>query len=184
MRLDNQVLHDDRPRHRREERILVLVQGVRLQGLGEELLYILLAYVFDDRLYRADAERLLAHELEVLALLAHVDRERDHVHVVVLLDPPDGDRGVQTARVRQHTLFAGHSLPFVRGRALARPGIICTRRARRRGTCRASPRSARRLPRCPSRPVSCRHRTRCRGSHRAQRRRARRLRRARCPTVP
>ena len=73
------------PAHRREQRVLVLVERVGLERLGEELLDVLLAHVLDDRLDRADAERLLAHELEVLALLAHVDRERDDVEVVVLL---------------------------------------------------------------------------------------------------
>ena len=45
MRLLDEVLHDDGPAHRREQRVLVLVERVGLQRLGEELLDVLLAHV-------------------------------------------------------------------------------------------------------------------------------------------
>ena len=108
VRLLDEVLHDDRADHRADERVLVLVERVRLERLGDELLDVLLAHVLDDRLDRADPERLLAHELEVLTLLAHVDRKRDDVDVVVLLQPPDGDRGVQTTGVCEYDFLPSH----------------------------------------------------------------------------
>ena len=72
VRLDHKMLHDDRPRHRREERILVLVERIGPQRLGQELLDVLLTDVLDDGLDRADRERLLPDELEILSLLSDV----------------------------------------------------------------------------------------------------------------
>ena len=72
VRLLDQMLDDDRARERRDQRVLVLVERVGLERLGKELLDVLLAHVEHDGLDRADVERLLPHELEVLALLANV----------------------------------------------------------------------------------------------------------------
>ena len=112
VRLDDEVLDDDRARHRREQRVLVLVQRVGAQGLGEELLDVLLADVLDDGLHRTDVQRLLTHELQVLTLLADVDRERDDIDVVMLLEPLDGDRGVQSAGVCEYNLVPSHESSF------------------------------------------------------------------------
>ena len=112
VRLLDEVLDDDRAAHRREQRVLVLVQRVGAKGLGEELLDVLLADVLDDGLDRADGQRLLAHELQVLALLADVDRKRDDVDVVMLLEPLDGDRGVESAGVCEYDLVPSHESSF------------------------------------------------------------------------
>ena len=128
VRLDDEVLDDDRPRHRREKRILVLVQRVGPERLGEELLDVLLAHVLDDGLDGPDRQRLLAHELEVLSLLANVDGKRDDVDVVVLLEPLDGHRGVQTARIREYYLVPSHESSFrvvPAGRACGRRELRC-----------------------------------------------------------
>ena len=101
-------------------------------ALGEELLDVLLAHVLHDGLDRADVERLLAHELEVLALLADVDGERDDVEVLLLGEPLDGDGGVEPAGVCEYALVLAHCacLSFRAGRLHALSGG--------RGTCRWS----------------------------------------------
>ena len=61
----DEVLHDDRPRQRRHQRVAALVQRVGLQRGGEEVVGELLAGVDDDRLDRAGGERPLAHGVPV-----------------------------------------------------------------------------------------------------------------------
>ncbi len=110
----DEVLHDDRPGHGAHERILVLVERIGLERPGDVLLDVLFAHVFHDRLDGTDIERLLTHELEILALLAHVDRERHDIEIVVLLNPLDRNRGVQSTRIREYTNVFVHVLlgPF------------------------------------------------------------------------
>ncbi len=109
----NKVLDDDRSRHRTYQRILVLIERVRLECLGDELLDVLLADVLDDGLDGADSERLLPHDLEVLSLLAHVHRERDDIDVLLVHQPPYSDGGVQASGVRKYDLVFGHGvIPF------------------------------------------------------------------------
>ena len=102
----DQQLGDQRPSQRRGQRVHVLVQRAGLQRRKDEIADERRFGVHDERLDRARAERFLTHDVEV-AFVAHVDRERDDVEVVLLVDPADCDRGVQPARVRQYRLLHG-----------------------------------------------------------------------------
>src|SRR5659263_214617 len=93
---------------------MVLVERIRLTRLREGLVHVLLADVLHDGLDGTDRERLLAHDLQVLALLTHVDRKRDDVDVLVLAQPLNGDRGVETAGVRENNLLFAHRAAFPR----------------------------------------------------------------------
>jgi hypothetical protein len=57
----------------------------------------LVAGVHDDRLDRAAGERPLADVLHVLATLADVDRDRDHLGPGLLGQPADRDGGVEAS---------------------------------------------------------------------------------------
>ena len=50
---------------------------------------------------RPEVQRLAAHDLVVLPRLAQVDRERDDLGVVLVLDPLEHDAGVEPAAIEQ-----------------------------------------------------------------------------------
>jgi hypothetical protein len=73
----------------------VHVEGVGLEGRQAVLVGELVPDVRDDRLDRATRERALADDVEVLAALADVARDGDHLGPGLLGDPADGNGGVQ-----------------------------------------------------------------------------------------
>ena len=98
---DHEVLGDDRPRQRRHQRVLALVERVGPQR-GEEVLVGELGPQVDDLgLDRTGRERPLADGLEV----ARPDRRRPrgrHLGAPLVGDPLHRHRGVETAGVREH----------------------------------------------------------------------------------
>ena len=75
----HEVLRDERPRQRRDERVLVLVQGVGGERLGQVLLGERLPHVHDEAVERAGFEGLLLDFLKALVLLPHVAHHGDDV---------------------------------------------------------------------------------------------------------
>ena len=99
----DEVLDDHRTRQRGDERVLALVQRVGAQRGDEEVARVLLARVDDLGLDRARGRGPFAdHVLLAGRELADVDRARDHLDAPLLAHPADGDRGVETSRIREH----------------------------------------------------------------------------------
>ena len=107
LRGGDEVLDDQRPGQRGDQRVAVHVEGVGLQRREAELVGVLVAHVGDDRLDRAAVERALADDVHVLAALADVAGDGDHLGAGLLGDPADGHGGVQATRVGQDDTF-GH----------------------------------------------------------------------------
>ena len=101
-----EVLDDQRPRQRRDQRVAVHVERVGPQRRQAEVLGELVAGVGDDRLDRPAVQGALADDLQVLAALPDVDGDGDHLAPGLLRDPADGDGGVETSGVRQHDPLA------------------------------------------------------------------------------
>ena len=95
----DEVLDDQRPRQRGHQRVAAHVEGVRLQRGQAEVVGVLVAHVGDDGLDGAAVERALADDLEVLAALADVGRDGDHLGAGLGGDPADGDGGVEASGV-------------------------------------------------------------------------------------
>ena len=103
----DEVLDDDGPRQRRNKRILVVVERVRLERGHAVLLGELVASVGDIRLDRAAIERALADHLKVLASLADIDGHGDDFGARGVGNPADSNRRVKTSRVGEDDAF-GH----------------------------------------------------------------------------
>ena len=82
-RLLDGELRDQRPAERREERIAAAVERVRLDRRQHVVARELLLRVDDQAVERAEPQRLVAHDVEVLAGLAEVDRQRDDLGLVL-----------------------------------------------------------------------------------------------------
>ena len=100
-RLLHRDLRDQRPAERGEERVAAAVEGVGLDRRQHVVVGELLARVDHVALERAQVEGLLAHHVEVLAGLAQVHGERDHLGLVLVLDPLEHHARVEAARVEQ-----------------------------------------------------------------------------------
>ena len=94
-------LGDQRPAERREQRVAAAVEGVGLDRRQDVVAGELLAGVDDECLEGAEVARLAGDDVPVLAGLAEVDAEGDHLCPVLLLDPAQHDAGVEAARVEQ-----------------------------------------------------------------------------------
>src|SRR5690606_23324689 len=101
----HQVLGDDGAGDRRDVRVGVHVQRVRLEGGHAVLVGELVAGVGDVGLDGAAVQGALADDLEVLSALAHVDRAGDDVGAGGVVDPADGHRGVEAAGVGEDDLL-------------------------------------------------------------------------------
>ncbi len=101
VRVVDQDLGDQRASQRGRERVHVLVQRASLERRNGEVAHERFFGIRDERLDRTGTQRLLPNDLEIL-LVAHVDGDRDHVEVVLLVDPADRDRGVEAARIREN----------------------------------------------------------------------------------
>src|SRR5207249_4532755 len=105
-------LGQHRARQRRAEQILAFVDRARLDSFPEIRGDELLAQVFDMDLRGARRERFLTHRLEIVAL-ADVAHHGDDLASVILAQPRNDDRSVESARVRQdHSLYVGHDFSF------------------------------------------------------------------------
>ena len=94
-------LRDQRPAERGEQRVAAAVERVRLDRGQHVLLGELLARVHDEAVDRAEVHRLALDDLVVLARLAQVERERDHLGAVLVLDPLEHHARVEAAAVEQ-----------------------------------------------------------------------------------
>ena len=102
LRRGHQVLDDQRPGERGDQRVAVHVERLGLQGGQAVVLGELVAGVGDDGLDRTAGERPLADLLEVFAALADVHRDGDDLRPGLLGDPADAHRGVQAPGVGQY----------------------------------------------------------------------------------
>ncbi len=119
------LLGDQRPRDRRAEQILPLVDRVGAKHRKHVVAHELLAQVLDEDVFRLDAEQhgLGARGLELLAL-PEVGRERHDLCAVSLLQPFQDDRGVEPARIGEHDFFhVGFSHREVRQRSKIARGL-------------------------------------------------------------
>ncbi len=99
LRGGDEVLDDQRPGERGDQRVAVHVERVGLQRRQAELVGELVAHVGDDRLDGAAVQRALADDVHVLAALADVAGDGDHLGAGLLGDPADGHGGVQPTGV-------------------------------------------------------------------------------------
>ena len=120
----HQVLDDDRPGERGHQRVAVHVERVGLQGGQAVVVGELLAGVHDLGLDRPAGQGALADDLEVLTVLADVDRARDHLGPGLLGDPSDRHGRVQPTRVGQYDALSHESLQFSSCAVPARLGSV------------------------------------------------------------
>ena len=101
----NNPLGDHRPRKRRAQQIFALVHRARLHRGEDVVLDEFLLQILDIQLGGAGLDGLLLQAVQ-LGALTHVARHGDNLAVVViLLQPRDDDRGIQTAGIGQHDFF-------------------------------------------------------------------------------
>ncbi|MNN79102.1 hypothetical protein D3C81_1957130 [compost metagenome] len=105
----HQVPGDQRPPQGRSHGVAPFVKGAGAQGGEDEVAQVFLAQVLDEDLAGAAGQGLVADRREVLGL-AEVGAEGDDLRLVVLLQPTQGDRGVEATGIRQDYLH-GCSLP-------------------------------------------------------------------------
>ncbi len=94
-------LRDQRAAERREQRVAAAVQRVRLDRGQHVVARELLLRVHDEAVERAQAQRLVAHDVEVLSGLAEVHRQRHDLGAVLVLDPLQHHGGVEPAGIQQ-----------------------------------------------------------------------------------
>ena len=93
----HEVLDDEWPRERRDQRVAVHVEGVGRERRQAVVVRELRTRVRHLGLDRAARDRPLADDLEVLAVLADVDRDGDHLGTGGLGDPADGHGRVEAS---------------------------------------------------------------------------------------
>ena len=98
----NQPFRDDRPRKGGAQQVFALVDRARLDGRDDKIVDEFLGEVLDVAFGGARLDRLLLKPLELAHALPDVGRDRNHLTAVMLLEPGDDDRGVQTAGIRQN----------------------------------------------------------------------------------
>ena len=100
----DQTLADQGPRDRGPEQILAFVDRVGAEHGEDEIAHELLAEIVDIDLLHTRCSGLGARRLELLAL-ADVRGEGHDLAAVLLLQPLENDRGIQTPGVGQHHLL-------------------------------------------------------------------------------
>jgi hypothetical protein len=95
----HQVLGDQRPAERRHQRVAVHVERVGPQRRHAEVRGELGARVDDHRLDGAAGQGALPDRLEVLAALAHVEGDRDHLGARLVGEVRNRDGRVEAAGV-------------------------------------------------------------------------------------
>ena len=142
----DEVLDDDRPGQRRDQRVAVHVEGVGLQrraGSTRRRTRRVASATYG--LDGAAVEGALADDLQVLAALADVDGDGDDLGAGGLGDPADGDGGVQAAGVGEDDAL-GHG--FLLGVVRAVWGMVVGSGAQSRLSAMARGRAGQ----CPCRP--------------------------------
>src|SRR6185436_2271812 len=91
-------LGDEGTRNTGAEKILVLINRARLDHWEDEIPRELLLQIVNIDLGRARRSRFLVEPAE-LFLLADVCAESDHLGVVLLFNPREQNRGVESARI-------------------------------------------------------------------------------------
>ena len=128
-------LREKRPAERRKERIGPLVARVRFDGGRDVVADELLLGIDKQRLGRAKRRGFRDDRVEVVLGLAEVDAQRHDLSVVLVLDPFEHDRRIQSAGVEQH---ASVHLVWL-------GQVACSRRWCRVEVCHPIPRSKRRF---------------------------------------
>ena len=90
---------------RSAEQVLLFIDRAGLNGGIDIIRDKGLLQVLDVQLGGAGLERLLLEAVQLRALTDVAGDGNDLAVVVVLLEPRDNDRGIQTARIRQDNLF-------------------------------------------------------------------------------
>ena len=150
----DEELGDERPGERGRQRVRALVQGIGLQVRPDEVGHEALASIDDVGARRPGGHR---PRLDALAqgTTADVDGQGHDLDPELLLEPGDGDRGIQAARIGEHDLVHETGLRDQRERSM---GASWWRAGRWRGTGRASARGAPRRRTGPGgycRPPAC-----------------------------
>ena len=157
----DQRLDDHRPGQRRDERVALHVERAGPQRGQAVVVGEVLAQVEHLGLDGAAGERALADLLQVLAALADVGGDGDHLGTGLLGDPADGDGGVQASGVGEDdTLGHGCLLGLARRRRAGcrvggQAGVRAGRRRRGPGA-RRDRRHRRRHPRASPAPARAR----------------------------
>ncbi len=111
----NQVMHDDRARQGRDERIATLVQCIGGQSRHGDVRQQFLACVHHLDLDGPSRDRPLSQRFEI-DILADVNRDSDHFVSELSTQPADRDRRIKTARIgERYPLF--HFIPTFLGLA-------------------------------------------------------------------
>ena len=97
-------LGDHRTGHGGTQQVGAFIDGAGLQGRVDVLFDELFPQILDDALDRAGGDGLLLDPFQIVTLLAHVGDEGDDFSVIVLLQPGNDGRGIQSARVSQYDL--------------------------------------------------------------------------------
>jgi hypothetical protein len=88
---------DERSGHGRAKEVFAIVDRTRAQRWKNEIVHELSAQVLDVTLLRARREGLLTDSVEFRRALSDVGRDADHPGVVVLTQPRNNDRRVESA---------------------------------------------------------------------------------------
>ena len=105
----HQMLDDQRPAQRGDQRIAIHVEGIGLDGGQAVLVGELVAGVDHHRFDGTAVHGPLPDQLHILAALSEVDSDRHHFFAGLPTDPADGHRGVQAAGVGQDDAL-GHEV--------------------------------------------------------------------------
>ena len=147
----DEELRDQRPGERGRQRVGALVQRVGLEVRPHEVGHEPLAGIDDVGARRAGRHRPLLDALAQRAA-AEVDGQRDHLGVVLLLEPGDGDGRIESARVGEDDLLHEYGTSAIDdGDA---PAPMASKRARHRSR-RASSAKRTRSVLSPARVPSC-----------------------------
>ena len=128
----DEELRDQRPGERGRERVGALVQRVGLEVRPHEVGHEPLAGIDDVGARRAGRHRPLLDALAQRAA-AEVDGQRDHLGVVLLLEPGDGDGRIESARVGEDDLLHEYGTSADRVTVTLRPRWLRSGRASARG---------------------------------------------------
>src|SRR5437660_10431983 len=80
------------------EKVLSLINRAALKHREDKIAREFLTQIFNDAFGRASAERFLRQTVE-LFFLADIGAERDDLRLIILFQPGENDRGVETAGV-------------------------------------------------------------------------------------
>src|SRR5690606_41110375 len=97
-------LGNDGTGHRGAQQVGAFIDGAGFQGRKDVLLDELFPQILDDAFDLAGRDGLLVDPFQIVTLLTHVGDEGDDFGSVVLFEPGNDGRGIQSARVSQYDL--------------------------------------------------------------------------------